>query len=378
MGKILFFMHSLSAGGAERVTATLANHWARKGWLVTVVTVTGASRDFHALDARIHRIPLDMAADSRCASEAIWNNLCRVRALFKVLRREKPDVAIAMMATANVLLALAGWLAAVPAVGSERTYPPALPLGRIWEAARRRAYPLLDGIVAQTGDSASWLKANTRAGRIRVIPNPVCYPLERHDPFIDPAEVTASLAGERVLLAVGRLGEEKRFDLLVTAFAKLCEQHRSWRLVIIGEGRERETLFEQVKALGVHERVALPGAVGNVGDWYETADLYVLTSRFEGFPNALMEALAHGVPSVAVDCETGPREILRHEVDGLLVPQDDPVALESALHRLMADAYLRARFATAAVEVRERFALECMAVQWENLFKEVTRCKRAF
>jgi glycosyltransferase involved in cell wall biosynthesis len=190
---------------------------------------------------------------------------------------------------------------------------------------------------------------------------------------VDPAEVKASLAGERLLLAVGRLDYQKGFDRLLAACAQVFQKHDDWSLVILGQGGQRETLLKQAKALGIHDRVALPGAVGNVGAWYESTDLYALTSRFEGFPNTLVEALAHGVPSVAVDCETGPREILRHEVDGLLVPQDDPDALETALDRLIGDSALRNRFAERAVEARERFAVERIAGEWETLFEEVIR-----
>lgn len=370
MRKILFFLHSLSAGGAERVTASLANHWARRGWSVTVVTITDASRDFYALDPRIQRIPLDMAADSRHVAEAIWHNLRRIRALAKVLSQEKPDVAVAMMATANVSLALAGRLTGTRTIGSERVHPPTLALGRVWEKLREKTYPLLDGMVAQTEGSADWLREHAPTERIHVIPNPVNYPLEVQGPRIVPTKHLDKGSARLVLLAVGRLEKQKGFDRLLAGFASIADQHPNWSLVILGQGSLHEALLRQAAELGVRDRVALPGVVGNVGEWFEAADLYALISRFEGFPNTLLEALAHGVPSVAVDCETGPREIVRHEVDGLLVPQDDPDTLAAALDRLMEDAELRARFSERAVEARERFAVERVAREWEQMFEE--------
>lgn len=369
--KLLFYIQSFSPGGAERVAATLANHWAMKDWEVTTVTVDGTERDFYALDVRVRRVALDMAIRSRNPAQALRNNVCRVRALRRILEREKPDVSIAMMATSNATLALAGRLAGVVTVGSERTYPPAMPLGRFWEWVRRRTYPLLNGLVVQTEESAAWLRSHAPAKKIRVIPNPVNYPMIGHEPHVAPSEVLAPFRGQRMLLAVGRFGEEKRFDRLLTAFAEVCEKHTSWSLVILGQGPMHAALIQQAEELGIRGRIALPGAVGNIGEWYEAADLYALTSRFEGFPNTLLEALAHGVPAVAVDCETGPREIVRDEVDGLLVPQDDPNALPAALDRMMGDADLRARFAERAVEARERFAVERIAGQWEALFEEV-------
>lgn len=373
--KVLFYIQSLSSGGAERVTTTLANHWAEKGWEVVIVTVASEDRDFYKLDPRIERIALDMAIQSRNAGQALVYNLRRIWALLRILRREKPDVAIAMMATANATLAVAGRLADVPTIGSERTYPPALPLGRIWEWVRRRTYPLLDGLVAQTTHSAAWLRQHAPTKTIEVIPNPVNYPLKGYEPRVRPADVLEPLPGKRILLAVGRLQEQKGFDRLLTSFAKVSEKHSEWSLVILGQGRMRDALMLQTTGLGIADRVVLPGAVGNVGEWFESADLYALTSRFEGFPNTLLEALAYGVPSVAVDCETGPREIIRHEVDGLLVPQGDPEALVAALDRLMGDEALRERFSERAVEARERFAVERIAGMWEALFEEVAREK---
>ena len=368
--KALFYLHSLSSGGAERVTSILANYWTQQGWAVTVVTVAGEDSDFYTLDPRIRRIALNMAIQSRHPGQAVVNNLCRIRFLHLILRREKPDVAVAMMATANVTLALAGRLAGVPTVGSERIHPPAMPLGRFWEPARRWAYPMLAGLVAQTRASAAWLREHAPASRIAVIPNPVQYPLVPHPPQLTPSKV-APLQGRRLLLAVGRLEEQKGFARLLNAFAKLADHHPDWQLVILGQGGLHQVLTEQAARLGIRDRVSLPGAVGNVGEWFEAADLYALTSRFEGFPNTLLEALAHGVPAVAVDCETGPREILRHEVDGLLVPQGDSEALVDALDRMMGDAALRARFSERAMEARERFAVERVAGQWEELFASV-------
>ncbi len=371
--RVLFFLHSLSAGGAERVTVTLANYWARKGWPVTVVTVTGEKRDFYTLDPRIRRIPLDMAAHSRHAGEAVLNNVRRIRALQRILRIEKPDVAVAMMATANVTLALAGQLTGVPTIGSERIHPPAMPLGRFWEVARRRSYRMLFALVAQTEESAAWLREHAPAPLIKVIANPVPYPLVDLPPGLAPADGLSQLKGNNLLLAVGRLDEQKGFERLLQAVARVFPQHPDWSLVILGKGCLHDELIKQAVDLGISDRVTLPGAVGNIGDWFEAADLYALTSRFEGFPNTLLEALVYGLPAVAVDCETGPREILRHGVDGLLVPQDDPEALVIALDRMMGDATLRTQFSERAVEVRKRFAVDRIAGKWEELFHEVTK-----
>lgn len=371
--KLLFFTYSLSSGGAERVTVTLANYWATKGWEVVIVTVAGEDRDFYSLNPSVCRIALALDGASRGALDAMANNWRRVRALRSVLRKERPAVAVAMMPTGNVLLTLAAVGTGISTIGSERTYPPKAVLGLTWEWARRFVYGRMSRLVAQTELSANWLNENTTMERrkIAVIPNPVNVPMPISDPRVDVAQCKREMNCAFILLAVGRLAPEKCFDRLVDAFAELADVYPEWGLVILGEGTQRAALEAQCLAKQLKGRVDLPGAAGNVGECYRAADLFVMTSRFEGFPNTLLEALAHGLPAVAVDCETGPREILRHELDGLLVPQDDSAELVAALERLMKDDELRRRFSQRAVEAQQRFAVERVAARWEEVFSNV-------
>jgi glycosyltransferase involved in cell wall biosynthesis len=368
--KLLFFIHSLSNGGAERVTVNLANHWADKGWDITVVTLAPQSNDFYVLHSAVKRIALELAGDSGNVLAGLWQNLRRVFALRRALRPIKPDIALGMTTTANVLVALATWgLPRVHAIGSERTHPPQFPLGALWEGLRRYTYSRLAAVTALTSESADWLLTYTGARRVSVIPNAALWPLPIQAPRLTPEVFCQS---ERfIVLAVGRLSEEKQFGLLVEVFRSLAMRHPRWDLVILGEGPQRSVLQNLVRAAGLEKRIFLPGRAGNVGEWYERADLYVMTSRFEGFPNTLAEAMAHGLAAVSFDCDTGPRDLIRHEVDGLLVPPGDVAALTAALGRLMGDAALRQQFAKRAVEVRRRFSIERIVSTWEALFKEL-------
>lgn len=376
---ILFLIHSLSPGGAERVIVTLANYWAAKGWEITIATITGEDRDFYPLHPAVRRIALCLDDDSNGPFEGIVNNWRRMRALRGILVKEQPDIAIGFMPAANVLLSLATVGLEISTIGSERTYPPKMPLGSFWERARCYSYGHLTSLVAQTRLSAQWLAENTtiKQDRVVVIPNPVTLPMPVKEPCFSLAECQQYMGCSRILLSVGRLGPEKGFDRLIDAFAKLASKQSEWGLVIIGEGEQRAALERQCRVVGVEARVCLPGAVGNVGECYQAADLYVLTSRFEGFPNTLLEALAHGLPAVAVDCETGPSEILRHELDGLLVPQNDQQALVAALDLLMGDSDLRTSFGARAEESRERFAVEHVIGQWEELFEKLVKKGKA-
>lgn len=369
--KLLFFIHSLSGGGAERVTINLANYWAGKGWEITLVTVAQCSLDFYKLHPAVERISLNLAGDSCNVVVGLWQNMRRVMGLRRVLRRMRPNVALGMMTNANVLLALAAFGLGIRAVGSERVHPPQYPLSTLWEGLRRRTYGLLHTVTALTGESACWLKTHTNVQRLRVIPNAVSWPLPIHDTKVNPESVCTF--GRKILLGVGRLEPQKGFDWLLEAFSGLAQKHPDWDLVILGEGTLSTVIDRQVQAAGLEKRVFLPGRVGNVGKWYEHADLYVMSSRFEGFPNTLVEALAYGLPAVSFDCDTGPRDIIRHEEDGLLVPLGEVGNLASALDRLMGDSDLRERFAERAVEARERFSMERIAGMWEELFEKVAK-----
>ena len=256
-------------------------------------------------------------------------------------------------------------------IGSERIHPPMFPLGFAWEHLRRFAYPLLDAVVTLTNSSASWVAKNTGARHVEVIPNPVIWPLPSHPPRLDPQDYLKP--GQRVLLGVGRLTEQKGFDLLIAAFAELAPRFPDWVLVILGEGPLRHQLEDQVLASGLRGRVLLPGVAGNIGDWYQRADIYVMSSRFEGFPNTLLEALAYGIPSVSFDCPTGPGDIIRHGVDGFLIPPGNLEELTQTLERLMYDEPLRRRLGERAVDVRERFSLKRIATMWEKLFARLTK-----
>jgi glycosyltransferase involved in cell wall biosynthesis len=366
--KLLIFISSLSAGGAERVTVNLANHWALKGWEITIVTLSQQSDDFYALNSAVSRVSLEMDGDSGNAIVGLIRNLRRVTALRRVLRQVRPDVALGMMDRSNVILAMASCGLPIRAVGSERVYPPQHPLGALWERLRFLGYGYLYAVVAQTEKGAEWLKAHTRAQRVTAIPNPAIWPLTNQVPFIRVENILG--AGRKLLLAVGRLSSQKQFDLLVRCFQSLAGRHADWNLVILGEGPLHSKLEMQVSEANLQNRVFLPGKAGNMGDWYESADLYVMSSRFEGFPNTLVEAMSYGLAVVSFDCDTGPRDIIRHKVDGLLVCSGNEQEFTATLDQLMGDENLRVALATRAVDARVRFATDRVAEKWEHLFKE--------
>ena len=364
--KLVLVLPSLGGGGAERVMSALANAWAQSGHTVTLITLASERDDKYQLDPAVRRIALGVAARSSNLLIAIGNNLMRIRALRRAIRMAQPDALISFITRTNVLVLIAAGRLRARVIVSERTA-----LGTRWTSGAWRAFgcPLYRraaAVVAQTRRCADGMEAIL--GRtVAVIPNPLAPEFGRPVALESAAAPPIRRDGKRVLLAVGRLGPEKGFDLLIDAFAQIADRHPDWNLKILGEGSLRETLTSAVAAHGLADRIALPGFDTRVREAMLGADLFVLSSRFEGFPNALLEAMSAGMACVSFDCETGPRELITHGESGWLVAPEDTRGLAAALDTLMRDGDLRARFGARAREVCAAYAMPEIIRQWNAL-----------
>ncbi|NYT62747.1 glycosyltransferase family 4 protein [Alcaligenaceae bacterium] len=362
----MIVIHSLSGGGAERVAADLSAYWVQRGYKVTLVTQADVSTDVYALHPAVKRHALGTAAFSRGTLSAMAANLRRVWALRRLIRRERPTIVLGMMTTASILAVAAARGQACRVIATEHTHPPSQDLPEMWQRLRRWAYPQATAVVALTSGTAAWLKTHVPGSQLTVIPNAVRWPLDQEEPLLVPPPRD----GRYRLLAAGRLHPHKGFDLLIKAFQAIARQFPDWDLVILGEGACRDTLQSQIDTASLGDRISMPGRVGNVGDWYAQSDLYVLSSRVEGLSNTLLEAMASGLAPVAFDCETGPREIVRNGIDGVLVyPPEDDEALAAHLSDMMAHGEQRAAYARRAVDVRDRFSTTRVMALWGNLFE---------
>ena len=356
--RLTLVISSLTGGGAERVATILSNSWADRGEQVTLVTLD-ASGPSYALDPRVTRRPLGVAGISPNLPAAVWNNLRRVIALRRAIRESRPDTVVSFLDVTNVLTLLATRGLGVPVLVSERSDPAFCPIAKPFGILRNRLYPRADAIVVQSEEARRFFSAAIQA-RTSVIPNPVL-PAERLRE-VGPAPS----ASGKVALALGRLSKEKGFDLLIDAFARIAPDHPEWSLEIWGEGPERPLLERRVSEKSLSGRVRLPGQTPSPQEKLLRSDLFVLSSRFEGFPNALCEAMACGLPVVAFDCPSGPRQIVRDGMDGILVAPDDAVALAEGMNRLMGDPELARRLASRAPEVVRRFDLDRVLALWEG------------
>jgi len=366
----MLVIHSLGGGGAERVAADLSAAWTARGYRVSLVTQAATDRDAYALAPGVERHVLGTAGNSRGRLHALWNNWRRVSRLRALMRRHKPDVVLGMMTTSSVLAISAARGLPCKVIATEHTHPPSQSLSTFWQKARLRTYPQAQAVVALTAGTAAWLRENVPGSQVQVIPNAVRWPMDNGEPVVAAPE----REGRKRLLAVGRLHPVKGFDTLIEAFAMLSNYFPTWDLVILGEGEQREPLEARIAELELQERIQMPGRVGNMADWYSQSDLYVLSSRMEGLSNSLLEAMASGLTAVAYDCDTGPREIIRAKIDGVLVrPVSDVEALAAHLSDLMANADKRQRLARRAIDVRDRFSSARVLAMWQQLLEQCLR-----
>jgi glycosyltransferase involved in cell wall biosynthesis len=168
------------------------------------------------------------------------------------------------------------------------------------------------------------------------------------------------------IVSLGRLFPVKGHDILIKAFAQLAARHPQWSLVIWGEGPERPVLEALIHSFGLSGRASIPGSTKQVAACLRQGDLFVLPSRTEGFPNALTEAMACGLPVIATNCGGAIEDIVRNDENGILVPPDDVDALATAMDRIMSNPQERARLAARAPEVAERFSLERVLELWDK------------
>ncbi len=366
--KLSLFIYDLGCGGAQRVMTTVANGLAGRGHAVTLYTLSSGDPFFPVNpEVQVNCLGgITPEGSGRAARAAAF--LARIRLIRRAIVRDNPDAALSFISEMNVMTLLAVIGTGVPVAVSERSYPPMMKVSPLYSTLRRLFYPAAAAVVVQTKVAAEWARPWLRKGKVHVLPNPVSRPA------VGVRAVDEDWpAGRKIIFSMGRLSREKGFDLLIEAFSMIGEKHREWVLLILGEGGEEEMLAKMAKEKDCEGRVFVRPARKDVGALLKAAALYALPSRFEGFPNALCEAMAAGVPVVAFDCPAGPGEIVRDGVDGLLVNPGDIRGLADSLDRLMSDSGLRDELSRNAVAVAERFSSSKIVERWEGLLAGISR-----
>lgn len=360
---MLLVSGTLEAGGAERDISGMANYWAGKGWRVTLATFTGPQvPDFYVLAPQVERQWLD---DSRRTGSrpaklaAIW---ARVRTLRKLLRALRPDAVISFIDVPNVLTLIAASGLGLRVVVSERGSPDRTlarglySLARPWRLLVRALYRRAAAVTALNPETADWIRR--RCGvRVHVIP-----PALRVMPDL-------ACVRERRIVFIGRLHRVKGGDVLLRAYALIHAEFPDWRLTLIGDGPEKESLERLGAQLGVGADIEFIGTVREVEQWMARAGLVVLPSRSEAFGNVVLESMSMGAAVVSTDC-AGPVSLIVDGENGRIVPAEDEAALAAAMRELLLDDELRQRLGREATKVRHRFLQDEIMNTWESIVLE--------
>lgn len=365
------------AGGVERVLSLKANYFAdHYGYDITIVLTEGKNKPlFYPLSDKIKVVNLDIDFEELWTCSFLKKILVYLKKqriykkrLTEELMRLRPDITISLLRREiNFLTSVKDGSKKIGELHVNRANYRNFEAGeanaiknlfaKLWMRNLVSHLKSLDRFVVLTEeDKASWIELNN----VIVIPDPLAFSIDE----------MSSLANKRVI-AVGRYVYQKGFDLLLQAWAKMENQHPDWELVVYGMG-DRDPYEQIIDDLRIdRSRCHLYGSTLDIKKEYLNSSLFVFSSRFEGFGMVLIEAMACGLPVVSFDCPCGPKDIVRHDEDGMLVPSGDTDSLADAMHKLMSDDDLRKDMASKAIINVRRFQLDEIAQRWKTLFNSL-------
>ena len=358
--KIAFYINDINGGGAERVMVNLANYLSETGRKVLFVTSYRTANEYK-LSSNVKRLSIE---NIQISQSRFKRNLSRILALRKICENEKPNVLVTFMAEPNFRGIIATLGLPVKMIVSVRNDPNREYAGRIGKIVGKWLLPLADGCVFQTKEAQEWFPKRLQR-KSTIIFNAVkeeFFHIERKP-----------VLGE--IVTCGRLTSQKNHKLLIDAFAEVVKEHPYAKLKIYGEGSLRDVLQEQINKLGLQDNAFLMGATNDVAKALQTADLFVLSSDYEGMPNALMEAMAAGVPCISTDCPCGgPKELFQELLYKQLTYIKDKNSMVEKINLFLSmDIDEKIKLSNKTKELAESFSSEKINSFWEKYFKNTYR-----
>ncbi|MET7030263.1 glycosyltransferase family 4 protein [Sediminicola luteus] len=359
--KIAFVIYGLGSGGAERSVTGLANYFVNQHQ-VSIITLVKTT-PFFELDPKVRlHYCLEQPKERTNPIQSITNGMVRIHRLVKLLKTEEAEVAISFMHTSNIYTIWAAKWLNLACVISERANHDVASLPKIQELLRNFSYPYSSRLIVQTEGNRKYYQKIIPSNQIEIIPNAVSFDLKSKRQLLKNFS-------EKTILNVGAFRKGKAQDVLIRAFAKLS--NTSWRLVFIGSGTDIDLYKALAVELGVSERIEFKGEQKDVSYYYNKASMFVFTSEHEGFPNALLEALYFGIPSISTDCPHGPADLITDGVNGFLIHVGDHEALVRKIDTLIEDQELQKSFSKKAIEQSSQYEIENIAKKWMVVIKSV-------
>lgn len=361
---VAFYIGSLHKGGAERVFVNLAEFFLKEGYRVTMVTqYQYPAEEEYALPIEIKRVLSDLDSKETHNSRIV-NFFRRINKLHAIWKKEQPDLVLSCIGKNNFMTVVTTKLTktrpVVSVVGeAKEEYP-----SRLMQMLANFLFPFASGVILQTERSKFFFSKRVQKKAV-ILPN-----------SLNPNFIKPRYEGERDkrIVAVGRLDANKNHEMMIRAFAALKDRYPEYTLTIYGEGELHGYLEELSGKLGISDRVFLPGVIPDVAAQIEKAALFLLTSYSEGVSNALIEALATGLPVISTDVPSGGTvELMTDGVNGLIIPAGDQNALEQAMDRILSDPVYAGRLGREAAKIQERLAPERVNRLWQDYFEHIIR-----
>jgi GalNAc-alpha-(1->4)-GalNAc-alpha-(1->3)-diNAcBac-PP-undecaprenol alpha-1,4-N-acetyl-D-galactosaminyltransferase len=358
--KIVFLVGKLSYGGGEKITVCLSRTFSEIGhdiyfytWNKKLLEKSESKPSFiKEIRLLVHQ------------GIGVKGKILSVLELKKALISDKIDIVISFGIAVSEMSTVAGILADVPVIISERIDPISLPEVKIHRLLRPFFYALASGKVFQTDRVLKYYPKFVQKGSC-VIPNPIMHK-DLPDPILDQT------LKRKEIIAVGRLSPEKRFDLLIRSFQRVSKKHPEFNLNIYGEGELYHDLEKQIEECGLIGKVVLHGKVEDILEQINGAEIFVMASEYEGMPNALIEAMAMGLACVSTNFPTGGAEVLiQSGINGILIPVGDVDAMSDALIRLIENDGLRISISREATNIRKTNSLESISGKWINYIRSI-------
>lgn len=356
--KLTFFIGGLYGGGAERVVCNLANYLTAHNHNVEVITMSECKKTY-SLNEAVPVVPL--LRDNERKNIVIDNALRFTRLRRYMKSRTDRDAYVVMLPITTIMMLMLRGATKAKLIASERVDPNCYP--KVQKFLLKNLAKRADAYVFQTEEIRKWYGKSVADVKANVISNAI------NEEFIRPA-----YDGERKknIVAVGRLSPQKNFRMLINAFAAVEKDYPEYTLTICGKGPEQHNLEALAKELNVADKVIMPGQVANIGEAIQDSTMFVLSSDFEGMPNALMEAMALGLPCISTDCGGGgARALIQDGENGVLIPIGDGDALIKAMHKVLEDNEFANKISKNAVKIQEKLAPEAIYGKWE---KVITDC----
>ena len=359
--KVCFVIQGLKKGGAERVLSLLANKFCEKGHKVTIALTETDENIAYPINKDIRVINI-LKKSKGSKSNLLIKRLSIIRNLRMLFKEERPDVCISFLTKVNIYSIISGIGLNFPVIISERNNPLVDPRSRLTRILRDIFYPFADGYVFQTQFAADYFSKKI-GKRSVVIPNPLTDEVNN---------VPEKNQKRKEIIAVCRLEEQKNLPMLIKAFSNISKKHPDYTLIIYGEGSMRNYLEQLIKSLNISGKVKLKGKKDNVIQLMSESEIFVLSSNYEGMPNALAEAMAVGLPCISTDCPSyGSRFLIENKENGLLIPVGDQNGLEKAICKLIDDPVLSLKISNNAKLIRKELSINKIFNLWFRYIERI-------